>query len=105
MTNMMRNLIVVLGDQLDPVSAAFDDANPDVDVVWMAEVDQEITQVLSHKQRILFFLSSMRHFRQELEEKGWTVHYHQLEARVSRKGAAIFPSPREKLNPKMLTRG
>ncbi|MBD3671977.1 MAG: cryptochrome/photolyase family protein [Planctomycetaceae bacterium] len=74
----MRNLILVLGDQLDPQSSAFEDADPEQDSVWMAEVDEEISYVRSHQQRILFFLSCMRHFQQELTESGWTVHYHRL---------------------------
>ena len=36
-----RNLILVLGDQLDPDSAAFDGFDPKRDVVWMAEVAEE----------------------------------------------------------------
>ena len=34
----MRNLILVLGDQLDHTSAAFDGFDSQNDVVWMAEV-------------------------------------------------------------------
>jgi deoxyribodipyrimidine photolyase-related protein len=79
----MRNLILVLGDQLDPESSAFDGADPQHDSVWMAEVNEENTYVPAHKQRILFFLSGMRHFRQELERAGWTVHYHSLTPRKS----------------------
>jgi len=74
----MRNLILVLGDQLDPNCSAFSDADPKADSVWMAEVEEENTYVPAHQQRILFFLSAMRHFRVELEEAGWTVHYHEL---------------------------
>ena len=74
----MRNLILILGDQLDPESSAFEGADPDQDSVWMAEVDNENTYVPAHQQRILFFLSCMRHFRQELKNDGWTVHYHRL---------------------------
>lgn len=74
----VRNLIIILGDQLDPESSAFDGADLERDSVWMAEVDEENTYVPAHKQRILFFLSAMRHFRRELERAGWTVHYHAL---------------------------
>lgn len=34
----MRRLVIVLGDGLDPESSAFDDADPERDAVWMAEV-------------------------------------------------------------------
>ena len=41
----MRNLIVVLGDQMNRDAAAFDGFDASKDVVWMAEVDAEETQV------------------------------------------------------------
>ena len=55
-----RNLILVLGDQLDPDSAAFDGFDPKRDVVWMAEVAEESTHVQSSRPRIALFLSAMR---------------------------------------------
>ncbi len=73
-----RNLVLVLGDQLDPQAAAFDDFDPSLDAVWMAEVDEESTHVWSHKQRIAVFLAAMRHFREQLRASGITVHYTQL---------------------------
>ena len=42
----MRNLILVLGDQLDHASAAFDGFDSKNDVVWMAEVEEETTNGL-----------------------------------------------------------
>ena len=62
----MRNLILVLGDQLDHAPAAFDGFDSGNDVVWMAEVAEETTYVWCHKLRIAMFLSAMRHFRDEL---------------------------------------
>jgi deoxyribodipyrimidine photolyase-related protein len=79
----MRNLILVLGDQLDRHSAALDDLDLACDAVWMAEVQHEATHVWCHKQRIAFFFSAMRHFRDELREQGFTVHYHELTSRRS----------------------
>jgi deoxyribodipyrimidine photolyase-related protein len=35
-----RHLVLVLGDQLNPDSAAFDGFGPVCDAVWMAEVDR-----------------------------------------------------------------
>ena len=40
-----RHLVLVLGDQLDPNSAALDDFDSSADAVWMAEVSQEATYV------------------------------------------------------------
>jgi deoxyribodipyrimidine photolyase-related protein len=54
----VRNLIVVLGDQLDEASSAFDGFDPAQDAVWMAEVAQESTHVWTHKARIAVFLSA-----------------------------------------------
>ena len=74
----MRNLILVLGDQLDAKSAAFDGFDPKLDAVWMSEVTGEATHVWSHKARIAIFLAAMRHFREELRNRGFTVHYTEL---------------------------
>jgi deoxyribodipyrimidine photolyase-related protein len=74
-----RDLVLVLGDQLDPDSAAFDAFDSASDAVWMAEVLEESALVWSHKARIILFLSAMRHFRDLLLRKGITVHYRQLD--------------------------
>ena len=79
-TSAMRNLILVFGDQLSHRLSALDDVDKSKDCVWMAEVDEEITRVWSHKSRIVFFLSAMRHFRDELKGKGFKVDYHELTA-------------------------
>lgn len=75
----MRNLVLIFGDQLDKNSSALDDFDPDQDAVWMAEAEEESRYAPSHKHRIVLFLSAMRHFRQALEERGYTVHYQQLD--------------------------
>lgn len=74
----MRNLIVVLGDQLDMDSPLLAEADKAVDVVWMAETAAESRNVWSSKVRSAFFLSAMRHFRAELCAAGWTVRYRYL---------------------------
>ncbi len=76
---LVRNLVVVLGDQLDAESAAFDGFDPARDAVWMAEVAGESTHVWSHRARIALFLSAMRHFRDRLRARGWRVEYRELE--------------------------
>ena len=78
--NPLRNLVVVLGDQLDLDAAAFDGFDPNLDAVWMAEVAEESTHVGSSKQRIVMFLSAMRHFAQALEGMGRPLHYHRMNA-------------------------
>lgn len=76
----MRHLVLVLGDQLDRDAAAFDDFDPAHDAIWMSETPEETDYVWSHKLRIALFLSAMRHFRDELQGRGWTVHYRELAA-------------------------
>ena len=77
----VQNLILVLGDQLDERSAAFDDFNPRTDAVWMAEVAHESEKVWVAKPRIAIFLAAMRHFRDALLERGWRVFYRALTAK------------------------
>jgi deoxyribodipyrimidine photolyase-related protein len=80
----IRNLVVVLGDQLDLKSSAFDGFDSRHDLVWMAEVEGESTQVLSHKVRIAFFLSAMRHFAAEVKAHGLSLQYRALDATDNR---------------------
>jgi deoxyribodipyrimidine photolyase-related protein len=68
----------VLGDQLAPDSAAMKSFDPERDRIWMAEAREEATHVWSSKMRIAYFLSAMRHFRDELASKGYNVTYHTL---------------------------
>lgn len=75
----IRNLILVLGDQLDIESSVFADIDPSKDAVWMAEVSHEADQVWSTKARIAMFLAAMRHFRDALRERGFTVHYRAMD--------------------------
>ncbi|MEM9354692.1 MAG: cryptochrome/photolyase family protein [Pseudomonadota bacterium] len=79
-----RNLVVVLGDQLNADSSAFDDFDRQTDVVWMAEVAEESTHVWTHKGRIVMFLASMRHFHQSLERRKIRCNYRKLDDRVNR---------------------
>ena len=80
MTTSIRRMILVLGDQLNVDASAFLDFDPQQDAVWMAEVDEESTHVVSAKQRITVFLSAMRHFAASLREIGWQVFYSEIDA-------------------------
>ncbi len=73
-----RHLVLVLGDQLDARSAAFDDFDSRHDQVLMAEVASESTHVWSSKPRTALFLSAMRHFAAGLRGQGIPVRYLQL---------------------------
>ncbi|WDQ18373.1 cryptochrome/photolyase family protein [Rhodopirellula sp. P2] len=74
----IRHLVLVLGDQLNHDSDAFTDFDPISDRVWMAENDEEATHVWSHQTRLVGFFSPMRHFRDELIQRGFDVIYHEL---------------------------
>ncbi|MCF8148408.1 MAG: cryptochrome/photolyase family protein [Sulfuritalea sp.] len=76
----MRNLVIVLGDQLSEDASAFAGFDPVQDAVWMAEVDEESTHIISSKQRTTLFLSAMRHFAQDLRTKGWVLHYCEIDS-------------------------
>lgn len=64
----------MLGDQLTRNVASLRDYE-DGDVVVMAEVAGEATYVKHHKQKIVFVLSAMRHFAEELRADGVIVDY------------------------------
>lgn len=71
----VRHLVLVLGDQLDENSSAFEGFDPALDAVWMAEVQAESTHIWSSKPRTVLFLSAMRHFAHKLRARGWALHY------------------------------
>ena len=74
----VRHLVLVLGDQLDRAAGVWDGFDPALDLVWMAEASQESTHVWSSKQRIVLFLSAMRHFAQALRADGVPLRYLEL---------------------------
>src|SRR6478752_4154405 len=74
----MRNLVLVLGDQLSLSSVAFDGFDPLQDRIWMAEVPQESDHVPSSKMRTALFLSAMRHFAEALVLQGMPLSYLKL---------------------------
>jgi deoxyribodipyrimidine photolyase-related protein len=106
MAQSLRNLVLVLGDQLSRQTAAFDGFDPSCDAVWLAENETEATHVWSHKLRLVQFFSAMRHFRDALRDEGVTVYYHELTAnRAQDRGqdfAAILTNDIPRLKPHKL---
>jgi deoxyribodipyrimidine photolyase-related protein len=80
--NKSKTVFLVLGDQLTTESTFFSDFNAATDVVWMAEVKEESTHVWTHKARIVMFLSSMRHFKEELKNKGYPFSYTEMNSKT-----------------------
>ncbi len=74
----VRYLIPILGDQLSRTSALFDRIDSAQDVIVMGEVAAEIRRHPNHRQRVILFLSAMRHFRDELQEAGYRVVYQEI---------------------------
>lgn len=75
----MTTLRLILGDQLSPDITALDGIDPARDVVLMIEAMEECTHVPHHQQKIVLFLSAMRHFAAELRARGLTVDYVDLD--------------------------
>ncbi len=75
---MTRNLILILGDQLNLDNPALEDFDSAQDTILMVEATAEATHVWSHKARIVLFLSAMRHFAQALQNQQITPIYLKL---------------------------
>ena len=76
----VRNLILVLGDQLTPTLSSLVAGDNAQDRVLMAELQDEATYVPHHQKKIAFLFSAMRHFAEELRALGWSVDYVKLDA-------------------------
>lgn len=74
----MRNLYLILGDQLNPKAPFLQEMDPDQDAIWMAEVPEETTRIHSHRIRTAYFLSAMRHTRDAWRTQGREVIYSTL---------------------------
>jgi deoxyribodipyrimidine photolyase-related protein len=77
-----NNAVLVLGDQLsldNPALCPDEGCQPSSVKVFMIESAAESTLVWVHKVRITLFLSAMRHFADQLREKGYQVVYSNLD--------------------------
>jgi len=75
----LKTLRLIMGDQLSRDISTLADLDPDHDLVLMVEVEEEITAVKHHKQKIVLILSAMRHFADNLRAEGINVDYIDLE--------------------------
>lgn len=76
----MTKLCVILPDQLSHSISSISHISKNDDLILIAEVDQEFTYVKHHKKKIAFLISAMRHFSQELRQKGFNVLHTQIES-------------------------
>jgi deoxyribodipyrimidine photolyase-related protein len=72
-------LCLILADQLTRYLPSLEAIDPKTDIVLMAEVWDEATYVKHHKKKIAFLFSAMRHFAEELKEKGYRLRYTKLD--------------------------
>ena len=73
--SQIKKLILILGDQLDHQSQALKAFNSECDEIIMIESSFEAEYVWSHQAKIVLFLSAMRHFAKELNDKNYPLTY------------------------------
>ena len=69
----MQNLHFILGNQLFPEK--YLNLNKKENVIFMAEDYELCTHYKFHKHKIVFFLSAMRSYKDELLKKNYNVNY------------------------------
>jgi deoxyribodipyrimidine photolyase-related protein len=75
----MKTLRIVLHDQLSFSLPSLIDLDCQNDLILMMELEQECTYVKHHKKKLVFILSAMRHFAQELQLKNYPLFYVKLD--------------------------
>ena len=75
----MKNLVVILGDQLSYTISSLEQCDKLNTIILMSEVYHEATYVKHHKKKIAFIFSAMRHFALELQQQGYYVDYIKLD--------------------------
>lgn len=74
----MKELRLILGDQLNKDHSWFDEVGNDITFV-MFEMRQETDYVTHHIQKVVAFFAAMRNFRDYLKNKGFRVIYYTLD--------------------------
>ena len=72
---MIRNLIVILGDQLSLEISSLEKIRKNEDKILMMEVSNEIEYVNHHRKKLVLLFSAMRHFADELKKNKFDVTY------------------------------
>jgi len=88
----LKNLILVLGDQLSFELSSLKKGNKKTDTVVMVEAVSEATYVPHHKQKLVLVFSAMRHFAEALRDAGWSVKYEALPKSADAKARENFTS-------------
>ena len=74
----MPKVAFIMGDQLSLNLSSLAAINPESDLVFMCEVQEEAIHIRHHKKKLVLIFSAMRHFAQELEQSGYKVIYKKL---------------------------
>ena len=74
----MKQAAWILGDQLSLKNSALQQLNSQNDIVVMIESLEHARELNHHKAKLMLCFSAMRHFREELRSKGYTVCYEEL---------------------------
>ena len=75
----MSALRLILGDHLSQTISSLKGCDPSKDLVLMCEVGAEARYVRHHKKKIAFLFSAMRHFAENLKERGYQVEYTKID--------------------------
>ena len=73
---MKKELLIILGNQLFPINKL---KTTNCNNIFMAEDIGLCTYVKHHKQKITFFLTAMRDYRDELIKKHYNVFYQEID--------------------------
>ena len=68
-----RTIIPILWDHLSLNTPSLLNASKSKDIILMVEPKKNSEKVNHHKKKLIFLISSMRHFAKELQENGWIV--------------------------------
>ena len=72
---MVRNLVVILGDQLSFEISSLEKIRKNEDKILMMEVSDEIEYANHHKKKLVLIFSAMRHFANELKKNDFDITY------------------------------
>ncbi len=75
----MKTLRLILWDQLAQNIAALSDVDFNNDTILMCELLDDCTYVKHHKKKLIFILSAMSHFKDDLIDQGYNLIYVQLD--------------------------
>jgi deoxyribodipyrimidine photolyase-related protein len=81
---LSRNLILVLGDQLDKRLEVIANADKKNDLIVMMEVMTEATYADHHTHKLIFIFSAMRQFASQLKKSGYSIKYIHLDDKANK---------------------